>query len=146
MGARIENTPYDIFMNKNSTCELLCVKQLKMKQLETFKWMINHEYRSNWVIDNLPSAWRQTFYNNDIGGRITHYEQGFPVGWWEHDTKVDDTIKSAFVKMQRKNYYVYNHFKIVLKIHNTGMHDDNDDSSPPTTWRIVGFQVEPYSL
>ena len=80
----MQSTPMEIFMNKNESCRLLCARELKEKHQLNFKWMIKHEYRISWVVDNLPSAWRQTFYNEEVGGRITHYETGFPLGWMEH--------------------------------------------------------------
>ena len=34
---------------------------------------------------------------------------------------------------RKTKFYVYNHFKIIIKIHNTHEHDENNDRDPPTT-------------
>ena len=45
---------------------------------------------------------------------MTHYEQGFPIGWNE----------KSIEKAGKFNYFIYNHFKIIVKIHNTHTHNE----------------------
>ena len=123
-GDRIETSPYVVNMNIEDTCKPLCVKENKKTQIENFKWMIDNQYRASWVMDNLPSGLRKSVSQLHRSGRLSYYQDGFPIGY-----KKDGT------------YYINNHAHIVIKIYNTYRSQDK-----PSSWRVVGFLVEPLSI
>lgn len=131
-GDRVENSPYDIQMNKNETCKRLCPTKKNSKlDLENFRWMIENEYRSSWIMDNLPAGLRWTRVRESVqdSRRYSYYQDGFPIGY-----------------MEGGRYYVYNHIHIIVKIYCTNRQEPEIPESPPSTWRIVGFLVDPMSL
>lgn len=119
-GDRITNTPYELHMNKNVTCQVLCRgkdslgRKYTRKELTKFAKFIKRDYRANWLVDNLPSATKVS-----IDGRDT-YVSGFPVGF------LDETKRSA----------LYNHVVLVIKTH----------EYQPGQFRIVGFEVRTASI
>jgi len=117
MGDSIENSMYDVRMNVNTSCNLLCERTLGQEEKATFKKMIDHEYQVNWLVDNLPAAMK---YQRAQSGNLM-YANGFPVG-----IKVDGS------------FYVHNHVQIGLQYH--------ADSEEFDGFRVVGFEVYPMSL
>eukprot|EP00048_Salpingoeca_helianthica_P015775 m.228531 g.228531 ORF g.228531 m.228531 type:complete len:628 (-) comp17506_c0_seq1:92-1975(-) len=119
-GDRITNTPYELHMNKNTTCTLLCASEghlgrmHKKPDLVKFAKFIKREFRANWLVDNLPSATKLS-----IDGRDS-YVSGFPIGY------VDEGDKIA----------VYNHIILIVKTHEYS----------PGLFRIVGFEVRTASI
>ncbi|KAI8482242.1 PREDICTED: transmembrane 9 superfamily member 4-like isoform X1 [Branchiostoma belcheri] len=119
-GDRIVNTPYQVNMKEDKTCEVLCVKPDK-----TLKWSkaesdlvaekIRQDYSIHFIADNLPSATR--FEMLDTGQVM--YEHGYRIGY------VVDNVP-----------YINNHLKLVLHYHT----EDEE------TFRVVGFEVEPRSI
>jgi len=118
-GDRVENSAYEVQMKKNISCRQLCNLQLSKEQKDRFKSMIDDEYLVNWLVDNLPAATRYVRRGTASGG--TTYMNGFPVGI-----------------VRNGKYYIHNHVRIDLKYH----------ASPDEYegYRIVGFEVEPYSM
>ena len=118
-GSFREPSPYYIEMNIEKQCVQVCpLKRNTKEQQANFRWMIDNMYFSSWILDNLPSALRQTITYDWVPQRISYYQDGFPIGF----------KKSG-------KYYIYNHVIIYTKVYYTG-----------ETWRIVGFLVEPMSL
>jgi len=117
-GDLIENSPYEVKMMQNMSCKVLCKQELTKAHKDKFKSMIDDEYLVNWIVDNLPAATRYVRRGTSAG---TTYVNGFPVG-----------------VVRDKRYYVHNHVKIDLKYH----------AAPSEYWgfRIVGFEIEPYSI
>jgi len=117
-GDMIENSPYEVYMTKNATCQVLCQRKMSEKDKNAFRNMIDDEYLVNWLIDNLPAATR---YVRQADGSDFMYMNGFPVGL-----------------LKNGKYYVHNHVKLELKYH----------SNPEVYegYRIVGFEVEPHSI
>lgn len=131
-GDRVESSPYEVLMNKNETCKRLCPTKKNSKlDLENFRWMIENEYRSSWIMDNLPAGLRWTRVRENVkeSRRYSYYQDGFPIGY-----------------MEGGRYYVYNHIHIIVKIYCTNRQDPEVDDSPASTWRVVGFLVDPMSL
>eukprot|EP01147_Barroeca_monosierra_P010171 gene10171-2333_t len=120
-GDRITNTPYELFMNQNVSCRLLCrgekyiEKSYTVDQVKRFERFIREEYRVHWIMDNLPAATRVE-YDDTV-----KYIRGYPVGF------VDSSI----------GIHIFNHVTIVGKIHT------NADG---ITHRIVGFEVRARSV
>jgi len=117
LGDSIENSMYDIRMNRNASCTYLCERKLGAEEKEQFRKMIDHEYQVNWLVDNLPGAMR--YYRR--GDDSYSYTNGFPVG-----------------AKREGRYYVNNHIRIGLQYH-----IDPDEFEG---FRVVGFEVYPQSL
>jgi hypothetical protein len=45
---RIENSPYDLMMNVEEACKILCVKKYDTKQMAKFVDKIQDDYYINW--------------------------------------------------------------------------------------------------
>lgn len=125
-GDLIKNSPYEIRVLRNETCKELCKKDLKVRDKQNFKNMIDDEYLVNWIVDNMPGATRIGQYgvrsDNDA-----IYMDGFPVG-----------LKGQLNPGDPISYYVHNHVKLILKYHK--------EPSEFEGYRIVGFEVEPRNL
>lgn len=97
-GDRITNTLYDLKMNQNVSCRVLCQKEFKYEQLRKMIKFIKYEYRAHWLIDNLPSA-TKLMVDDEVS-----YLHGFPIGFMD-----DKSIP-----------HLFNHVTIVVKIHKPG--------------------------
>lgn len=121
-GDRIENSPYEIFMNVNTSCKALCKMDLTKEQKDKMKSMIKDEYLVNWIVDNMPATTRYVRRAAHGVGveQVSSYMNGFPVGLSRGD-----------------KYYVNNHVRLHLKFHaNSELYEG---------YRIVGFEVQPFS-
>jgi transmembrane 9 superfamily protein 2/4 len=121
-GNSLEVSPYQIQVDQPSDCILLCTRKNSKEQIESFKWMIENDYYVSLVLDNLPSALRITYENNEMSQsekfKFSIYQDGFRVGY-----------------KHLKKFYIYNHLNLIVKVYcNKG------------NFRIVGFLVEPLSL
>jgi len=117
-GERIVNTPYDIKMNKNDKCRVLCKdKTWDEKASKDAGYRIEHEYFVHLIMDNLPCATRFTVPDAES---VPQYEPGYRLGYVSNN----------------KNY-IYNHLKFVLQYHK-----DEDKN----LYRVVGFLIEPQSI
>lgn len=135
-------------MLREENCKVLCEAKLSNKEADDFKRIVEQEYHHNWcvlcrssgpfffkilvfspsltthrcavslpphrIVDNLPAG-----SYIDIEQYITTSYVGFPVGF-----------------QMNKNFYIYNHAKIVLEYHTVGSNKH----------RIVGFYIEPFSI
>jgi len=125
-GDKIEQSLYQINMVVSEPCKILCrTDVLSTSQLKEWEERIEEEYRVNWIIDNLPAAQKKIYIDDSDGGKlkpIVKYERGFPLGY----SGADSSVK-----------YINNHVKINVKYH-------IPDASKGK--RIVGFEVDPYSV
>uniref|UniRef100_A0A6U3B0H5 Transmembrane 9 superfamily member n=1 Tax=Lotharella globosa TaxID=91324 RepID=A0A6U3B0H5_9EUKA len=131
-GDRIENSMYKISMKIIESCKILCRKFYKQGELKQFADKIKEEYRINWIVDNLPAATK--FYTQEItaDGEMeysTHYEKGFALGFMGGEA-IPGTLPDVA--------YVHNHVRLNLYYH--------EDSNSFKGFRIVAFEVEPYSV
>ena len=130
-GDKIVNSDYDIKMNTEESCKVLCKKNYEPNQLAAFSAKVDDDYRVNWIVDNLPAATRVVEPGGDSGPTkiISIYERGFPLGF----------KGSADIPLSKHGTnYLYNHHRLVLKYH-----------TEPASFegaRIVGFEVEPFSV
>eukprot|EP00967_Tisochrysis_lutea_P135498 scaffold240545_cov36-Tisochrysis_lutea.AAC.3 len=53
-GDRIQNSPFEIKMNVEESCKLLCKQSYTPEQTKKFSHKIGEDYRVNWIVDNLP--------------------------------------------------------------------------------------------
>eukprot|EP00047_Mylnosiga_fluctuans_P003679 m.230337 g.230337 ORF g.230337 m.230337 type:complete len:629 (-) comp12047_c0_seq1:1325-3211(-) len=120
-GDRITNTPYELHMNKNVSCTLLCKGadttgiKYKKSDIVRFHKFIKREFRANWLVDNLPSATRVVLDDQ------VSYVSGFPIGF------VDTTTAKVGL---------FNHIVLIIKIH----------EYQPGLFRIVGFEIRTASV
>lgn len=119
-GDRIVNTAYDIHMDQNIPCQVLCnTKQSPLvwseKDTKEAIYMINHDYYVHLIVDNLPCA--TTFDHLETGEPV--YERGYRLGY-----VVDG------------NVYIYNHLNLIMSFHT----EDNKNL------KIVRFEVEAQSI
>ncbi|XP_031558283.1 transmembrane 9 superfamily member 4-like [Actinia tenebrosa] len=115
-GDRIVNTPYEVAMNVNKKCTVLCEPiELTDEMVDTLTKRIEKEYFIHMVLDNLPAATKLYILNNGE----THYDHGYRLGFILDDKKV----------------LINNHLKMIFKYHTY----DN------ITYRVVGFEVQPRS-
>ena len=108
--------PYKVRLYEEVRCKTLCQVTLTEEQANKLSFHIQNAYHHNWKLHNLPAANMAT----SNGAVMQHYAGGFPVG---------------FGDINRKNFYVYNHAKLVV-------HYFTSDKG----YRIVGFAVEPLSI
>ena len=55
-GDLIENSPFQLFMEQDQFCKVLCQVDLAKSDVSALKTIIKEEYHNNWIIDNLPAA------------------------------------------------------------------------------------------
>ncbi|XP_068146771.1 transmembrane 9 superfamily member 4 [Drosophila tropicalis] len=120
-GDRIVNTPYELRMNQQVNCRLLCNKKdlplnWSKEDSALVAERIQHEYFVHLLVDNLPVATRIVNINNP--SEVT-YEHGYRLGQVDGD-----------------NIYINNHLKFILSYH---MHSKDK-------YRVVGFEVETGSV
>lgn len=120
-GDRIVNTPYEVRMNQQVNCRLLCNQKDRpltwsKEDSALVAERIQHEYFVHLLVDNLPVATRIVNVNNP--SEVT-YEHGYRLGQVEGD-----------------NIYINNHLKFILSYH---MHSKDK-------YRVVGFEVETVSV
>jgi transmembrane 9 superfamily member 2/4 len=128
-GDRMQSSPYILKMKEDMFCEQLCVSHLGRNSTDlpfvapnkSVK-AIRQNYHNNWIVDNLPAAYKQ---ENDWQ-KYTHYFQGFPVGFVSDDKA-------------RKVAYINNHVNIEIMYHHA-VEDQTDG------FRVVRFTVEPLSI
>eukprot|EP00656_Telonema_subtile_P055610 TRINITY_DN8664_c0_g2_i2.p1 TRINITY_DN8664_c0_g2~~TRINITY_DN8664_c0_g2_i2.p1 ORF type:complete len:554 (-),score=158.21 TRINITY_DN8664_c0_g2_i2:98-1759(-) len=118
-GERIENSMYELNMNREDSCKVLCVKKYSTNEQQQFTDKISDNYRVHWIVDNLPAATR--VYTDDTEQEFS-YARGFPLG-----------------VMNGKDAYINNHVRILIK-YRTSVDNTYEGN------RIVGFEVEPFSI
>eukprot|EP01138_Halocafeteria_seosinensis_P007229 gb/GECG01007392.1/.p1 GENE.gb/GECG01007392.1/~~gb/GECG01007392.1/.p1 ORF type:complete len:638 (+),score=69.90 gb/GECG01007392.1/:1-1914(+) len=123
MGDRIQTSLYQLFMRYNEYCKILCEKSYSKDDGKKFAKFIKEEYTVDWILDNLPAAVK--LYRVDDPQQF-QYERGFPLGY------------SALDEKGNVLYYLFNHIHFVIKYHDEPEHYQGS--------RIVGFEVEPYSV
>ena len=130
-GDKIMNSLYSLKMGVEESCKVLCRKSLTQEEASLFAARIDEDYRvTDMIVDNLPAATRvvEPATPTSPARVITIYERGFPLGF-KGSAEIPGT--SAGVA------YLYNHHRLVFKYH---MEPSFEGS------RIVGFEVEPFSV
>ncbi|KAJ1908765.1 hypothetical protein IWQ60_011539 [Tieghemiomyces parasiticus] len=143
-GDRIARSDYELHMNRNQTCRVLCRRTITTEQAEQAKDLIRKDYHAEWILDNLPGATTYRTKNGDIEEKS--YEPGFALGFYNKFTDVA---------------YVHNHVTLSILYEtvtapttaggdgslpgslDTGG-DDTNRSGPRRL--IVGFEVYPQSI
>lgn len=134
-GDLIETSAYRVSMKLVESCKVLCGTKNTPEEMEKLTKRIDEEYRVNWIIDNIPAATK--YYTEAVGNEegedgtiyVPHYEKGFSMGF----TGSKDIPNTALgVK------YINNHVRLIIFYH--------EDISSFAGYRIVGFEVEPFSV
>ena len=55
-GNKIESTRYQINMNENVTCNILCHQEFDQQHIKDITHLIEESYSVNLIVDNLPGA------------------------------------------------------------------------------------------
>lgn len=113
-------SPYELSMQTDKSCSQLCTMTYDKKQLKKFRTLIDEEFHVHWDIDNLPVA----SLEEEDDEYIT---RGFPMGYM---TEKEGSGEQEF--------FLYNHVKIIVRY--SELPDEFEGI------RIVGFEVEPYSV
>eukprot|EP00239_Pterosperma_sp_CCMP1384_P006602 CAMPEP_0197846788 /NCGR_PEP_ID=MMETSP1438-20131217/4352_1 /TAXON_ID=1461541 /ORGANISM="Pterosperma sp., Strain CCMP1384" /LENGTH=640 /DNA_ID=CAMNT_0043458551 /DNA_START=225 /DNA_END=2147 /DNA_ORIENTATION=+ len=124
-GDRIENSLYQLEVRLDEQCKVVCkIDGLSASQAKDFKGKIDDDYRVNMILDNLPVAMVKIREENDQP--IKTYERGYPVGF-----------KAAIEEGGEMKHFLHNHLRFTILYHK----DVETDLA-----RIVGFEVEPFSV
>eukprot|EP00899_Mesostigma_viride_P019725 jgi/Mesvir1/27754/Mv07442-RA.1 len=114
-----------IEMRLDEQCKVICkIDSLPASAAKEFQSKIDDEYRVNMILDNLPVAMVKMREEN--GKPIKTYERGYPVGF-----------KAAIEEGGPEKHFLHNHVRFTVLFHK----DLETDLS-----RIVGFEVEPFSV
>eukprot|EP01065_Artemidia_motanka_P036628 TRINITY_DN445_c0_g1_i3.p2 TRINITY_DN445_c0_g1~~TRINITY_DN445_c0_g1_i3.p2 ORF type:complete len:638 (+),score=193.19 TRINITY_DN445_c0_g1_i3:94-2007(+) len=132
-GDKIEISLYRAELLVNTTCRLVCPKQeYSQAQSRQFLNRIEQKYRGNMVLDNLPVAEEGTGKSSQLMSQVV---VGFPLGVPRAHTEAKQT-------------FLHNHLAFTVTYHQqpktAGEWAGGQD--PPDLFRIVGFQVTPYSI
>ena len=129
-GDRIENSLYSLEMRNDMQCSVVCkIDSLSEQQTKDFETKIEEEYRVNMILDNLPVAMVKIRATEDGEGETVErktYERGYPVGF-----------KASVEEGGEEKSFLHNHLRFTILFHK----DQETDLS-----RIVGFEVEPFSV
>jgi len=122
-GDRIASSPYRLEMKVEMFCEQLCVSNIgraekkKGEISNTMVRAIRAGYHNNWIVDNVPSAYRSETQSMIV----TRYWGGFPIGFIDPRTGLS---------------YIHNHVNLQLHYREV----------EPGAYRITRFIVTPMSI
>ncbi|KAG8953524.1 hypothetical protein FRC04_002366 [Tulasnella sp. 424] len=117
-GDRIFNSPYKLYMGKNSTCTTLCKAAVPPADAKFINERILEDQAINWLVDGLPaSELKQDPKSGDI-----FYDMGFNLG------NDDDEYAEKPI--------LNNHYDIKMEYH----------TKDEKNFRVVGVLVWPFSL
>jgi len=136
-GDEIENSPYELYMDRFETCKVLCRKSYNSKEVKQFKEKIDEEYSVNWVVDNLPAA---TVVELPGYQEQVVYEHGYYLGghqYKEGASKLDAALSSEDINAEVEAWYLNNHISIKIKTHSDAAYQGK---------RVVQVEVEPKSI
>ncbi|ODV92264.1 hypothetical protein CANCADRAFT_84424 [Tortispora caseinolytica NRRL Y-17796] len=119
-GERISGADITLIMKSDIECRKLCSKTLDAHSIKKIRYLIDADYRVEWIADGLPGA--TTYTSADISSK--YYQAGFPLG------ELDELDGN-------RNYVFYNHFTLIMRYR--PMHNDD-------RLAIVGFEVFPKSV
>ena len=127
-GEVIYKTNYEIYMNKNEYCKVLCSQAFDDTKVSNINKIYNKKYVTNWYLDKLPAGFVK--YNPVSQERSIDYSSGIPIGY--EVPSGDSKVSSK----ENKEFFIYNHYQFIIYIHKQG-----DDY-----FEIVGFNIIPASL
>ena len=128
-------------MDMEESCQIVCRQVYSDKDLSKFADKIDEEYRVNWLLDNIPAATK--YYTAALPSDDTkepfvqHYEKGFALGFVGHN---DVQNSEPGVK------YLNNHLRLIVFYHQYAQGTSEKEEKSFKGSRIVGFEVEAYSV
>ncbi|XP_014829470.1 PREDICTED: transmembrane 9 superfamily member 4 [Poecilia mexicana] len=134
-GDRIVNTLYNVKMNEDKKCELMCdKKKLNVEESKLVAERIQEEYYVHLIADNLPVATRLEFYpNRETGGD----EEQKKVA--DKDVQFEHGYRLGFV--DNNKFYLHNHLSFILYFHREKVEEGETHN-----YRVVRFEVVPQSV
>jgi transmembrane 9 superfamily member 2/4 len=132
MGERMKPIDYALKMKEPQSCAVLCTKTFNAADLKRFTQRISQDYVVRLNLDNMPVVMKV----RTVGGRLT-YHFGYRVG---------------FQQQESKKLLINNHLKFTIlyneppKTRGTSFNDLELDTSEGTGYRVVGFEVEAFSV
>ncbi|KAJ7332235.1 hypothetical protein JRQ81_014415 [Phrynocephalus forsythii] len=133
-GDRIVNTPFQVYMNTENKCEVLCKSPsqpvvLSKEASKLIAERIQEEYYVHLIADNLPVATRLEFYSSreeeeKNKDKDVQFEHGYRLGF-----------------MDSSKFYLHNHLSFILYYHR----EEVEENQAPT-YRVVRFEVIPQSI
>ncbi|KAL2763845.1 transmembrane 9 superfamily member 4 isoform 1 precursor [Daubentonia madagascariensis] len=133
-GDRIVNTPFQVLMNSEKKCEVLCGQSnkpvtLTVEQSRLVAERITEDYYVHLIADNLPVATRLELYSN----RDSDDKKK------EKDVQFEHGYRLGFTDVNK--IYLHNHLSFILYYHREDMEEDQEH-----TYRVVRFEVIPQSI
>ncbi|XP_070276221.1 transmembrane 9 superfamily member 4 isoform X3 [Myotis yumanensis] len=133
-GDRIVNTPFQVLMNSEKKCEVLCSESnkpvtLSVKESRLVAERVTEDYYVHLIADNLPVATRLELYSNRDGDDKKK----------EKDVQFEHGYRLGFVEMNK--IYLHNHLSFILYYHREDLEEDQEH-----TYRVVRFEVIPQSI
>lgn len=130
-GDRIVNTPFQVLMNSEKKCEVLCSQSSKpvtltVEQSKLVVERITEDYYVHLIADNLPVATRLELYSN----RDSDDKKK------EKDVQFEHGYRLGFTDVNK--FYLHNHLSFILYYHREDMEEDQEH-----TYRVVRFEVIP---
>jgi len=117
-GDTVTTSPYELKIKQDEACIALCRKMHKKSEMDTFRHMIDEEYRIHWILDGLPVVVR-----SEDGAYVT---RGYPIGFY-----------AASSPNSKPQHYLFNHVRIIVRYH---------EAEDVEGVRVVGFEVIPFSI
>lgn len=120
-------------------CKVVCVKDYGPKEVAQFVEKIEEKYFVNWIVDNLPAAFKTI--SEDQTQQLSYYSHGFPLG----GTVINDDTPPV------SKFFIHNHVTISLHYHVPAFELKDGDaagsfSSDELPGRIVRLFAEPFSV
>ncbi|EPY85024.1 transmembrane 9 superfamily member 4 precursor [Camelus ferus] len=133
-GDRIVNTPFQVLMNSEKKCEVLCSQSnkpvtLTVEQSRLVAERITEDYYVHLIADNLPVATRLELYSNREGDDKKK----------EKDVQFEHGYRLGFTDVNK--IYLHNHLSFILYYHREDLEEDREH-----TYRVVRFEVIPQSI
>lgn len=136
-GAEIHTSPYNLQMKVDQSCKAVCKMEYDEATKQRLSKMIDNDYRHHWIMDNLPIAVREY---DERGASAPHFSRGFPLGFAQFDDTKNDNVA---LDPSHMKHYINNHLKLVVRYNEDGSTDGTKQFEGA---RIVGFEVDPYSI
>lgn len=125
-GDRIKTSDLEINMGQDIDCQYLCDRVVGRKDLQWAQQLIEGEYVTEWILDNLPGA--TSFVTVDRSRK--YYAAGFKMGYKDFD-----------VAAGKQRYFFYNHYTILVRWRPApGRAGDNGGKV------VVGFEIYTKSI
>ncbi|KAI0562188.1 Endomembrane protein [Gracilaria domingensis] len=131
MGDRMKPTEYDFQMKIPAHCKVLCTKKLNKDQVKRLRKRIKEDYAVRLNLDNMPVV-----IKGETATRHEAYRFGYDIGRVEENGKL-------YINNHLKFKVFYNDPKEVSDTFNALADIDTGSSDG---YRIVGFEVETYSV